>query len=102
MKNGFDLAFGVYLPPCYLRYFEAVIVASFSVYAILRLYGAYHPHGEFAHSARRMGLILLQGRWAGSLGIDLLAVIACFMFPRYAEVLYIVQVSWGSGLHSSL
>ena len=38
----------------------------------------------------RIGLILLPGRWARSLGIDLLAVIACFMFPRYADFVNIL------------
>ncbi|PFH51765.1 hypothetical protein AMATHDRAFT_2680 [Amanita thiersii Skay4041] len=52
--NGFDLAF----------------VTTYCIYASLRLYGVYHPHG----------------RWARSLGIDFLALIACLMFPRLAFV----------------
>ncbi|KAK2463515.1 hypothetical protein APHAL10511_004266 [Amanita phalloides] len=52
--NGFDLAF----------------VTFYSIYAFLRLYGTYHPHG----------------RWARLLGIDFMALIACIMFPRLAFV----------------
>ncbi|KAF5387405.1 hypothetical protein D9757_005757 [Collybiopsis confluens] len=51
--NGFDLAF----------------VTAYTLYAILRLYGALH-----------------NSLWARSTGIDCLALIACLMFPRLAFV----------------
>lgn len=43
----------------------------------------------------RIGLIFLQGLWARILGINLLAVIACFMFPRHADVINILFKSHG-------
>ncbi|KAF8630162.1 hypothetical protein AX15_003108 [Amanita polypyramis BW_CC] len=52
--NGFDVAF----------------VTAYCIYAFFRLYGMYHPHGQ----------------WARILGIDFLALIACLMFPRLAFV----------------
>nr|GAT43589.1 predicted protein [Mycena chlorophos] len=49
--------------------FDMVLVATYWIYAFLRLYGIYHEH-----------------LWARALGIDLLAVIACLLFPRLAFV----------------
>ncbi|KAI0057252.1 hypothetical protein BV25DRAFT_1920347 [Artomyces pyxidatus] len=51
--NGFDLAF----------------VTIYCTYAILRVYGMYHPSA-----------------WARTVGIDCLALIACLLFPRLAFV----------------
>ncbi|KAH9040379.1 hypothetical protein EDB85DRAFT_2173174 [Lactarius pseudohatsudake] len=52
--NGFDLAF----------------IPIFCTYAILRIYGIYHP----------------TGTWARTVGVDCLALIACLLFPRLAFV----------------
>ncbi|KAL0575972.1 hypothetical protein V5O48_006006 [Marasmius crinis-equi] len=48
---------------------HGIRVATWIPYAFLRLYGVYHHH-----------------RWARSTGIDMLAIIACLMFPRLAFV----------------
>ncbi|KAI9464263.1 hypothetical protein F5148DRAFT_1210255 [Russula earlei] len=52
--NGFDLAF----------------IPIFCTYAVLRVYGVYHPNGA----------------WAKAVGVDSLALIACLLFPRLAFV----------------
>jgi len=52
--NGFDLAF----------------ITIFCTYAVLRVYGVYHP----------------SGAWAKAVGVDSLALIACLLFPRLAFV----------------
>lgn len=52
--NGFDLAF----------------IPVFCTYAVLRIYGIYHP----------------TGTWAQTVGVDSLALIACLLFPRLAFV----------------
>ncbi|KAI9458175.1 hypothetical protein BJY52DRAFT_1149869 [Lactarius psammicola] len=52
--NGFDLAF----------------IPVFCTYAVLRIYGIYHPAGS----------------WARTVGVDCLALIACLLFPRLAFV----------------
>ncbi|KAF8273071.1 hypothetical protein EI94DRAFT_1795450 [Lactarius quietus] len=52
--NGFDLAF----------------IPVYCTYAVLRIYGVYHP----------------TGTWAKAVGIDCLAIIACLLFPRLAFV----------------
>ncbi|KAJ7043628.1 receptor-activated Ca2+-permeable cation channel [Mycena alexandri] len=49
--------------------FDMVFVATYCVYAFLRIYGVYHEHA-----------------WARSTGVDCLALIACLMFPRLAFV----------------
>ncbi|KAJ7224298.1 hypothetical protein GGX14DRAFT_351429, partial [Mycena pura] len=49
--------------------FDLVFVATYSVYAFLRVYGIYHDNP-----------------WARSTGVDCLALIACLMFPRLAFV----------------
>ncbi|KAJ8095307.1 hypothetical protein PM082_010530 [Marasmius tenuissimus] len=49
--------------------FDLAFVTAWCPYAFLRLYGVYHHH-----------------KWARSTGVDLLAIIACLMFPRLAFV----------------
>lgn len=49
--------------------FDMALVTTYLVYLFLRVYGAVHP-----------------SKWARSLGIDLLALIACLLFPRLAFV----------------
>ncbi|KAF9266958.1 hypothetical protein L218DRAFT_921774 [Marasmius fiardii PR-910] len=49
--------------------FDLAFVTTYCIYAFLRLYGIYH-HNE----------------WARTSGIDILALIACLMFPRLAFV----------------
>ncbi|KAF7309784.1 hypothetical protein MIND_00350300 [Mycena indigotica] len=49
--------------------FDMVFVATYCVYAFLRMYGIYHDHA-----------------WARSMGVDLMALIACLLFPRLAFV----------------
>ncbi|KAJ7091388.1 receptor-activated Ca2+-permeable cation channel [Mycena belliarum] len=49
--------------------FDMVFVATYCVYASLRVYGVYHDQA-----------------WARSTGVDCLALIACLMFPRLAFV----------------
>ncbi|KAI5833279.1 hypothetical protein K523DRAFT_370042 [Schizophyllum commune Tattone D] len=49
--------------------FDIALVSTYLVYLFLRLYGQLH-----------------NSKWARSLGIDLLALIACLLFPRLAFV----------------
>ncbi|KAJ7180666.1 hypothetical protein C8R46DRAFT_1070191 [Mycena filopes] len=48
---------------------HGIKVATYCVYAFLRIYGVYHEHS-----------------WARTTGVDCLALIACLMFPRLAFV----------------
>ncbi|KAJ7066620.1 receptor-activated Ca2+-permeable cation channel [Mycena amicta] len=49
--------------------FDMVFVATYCVYAFLRIYGIYHDHP-----------------WARATGVDLMALTACLLFPRLAFV----------------
>ncbi|KAF8966304.1 hypothetical protein BDZ97DRAFT_1808888 [Flammula alnicola] len=51
--------------------FDLAFITTFFIYGFLRLYGVYHHE-----------------RWARVLGIDVLALIACLMFPRLAFVTF--------------
>ncbi|KIP03001.1 hypothetical protein PHLGIDRAFT_16153 [Phlebiopsis gigantea 11061_1 CR5-6] len=67
--NGFDLAFSGFHMLARLCVANSLSVTLFCTYAVLRLYGIYHYQ-----------------YWARRTGIDFLAVIAVFMFPRLAFV----------------
>ncbi|KAF8159446.1 receptor-activated Ca2+-permeable cation channel [Crassisporium funariophilum] len=51
--------------------FDLVFITVYAIYVTLRLYGVYHGKA-----------------WACTLGIDVLALIACLMFPRLAFVTF--------------